>query len=184
VCVDGPLRRSPKSAKGRVRPVRNPISLLTPLQLAKEDSHYGRLQIGCSSSKRSPHVERRVFRDLSSNRILSFRMILPANPAFSQITLIPENPILTMVVDHGITTIMKEVAISVFKAKCLGILEEVRKTRKPIRVTRFGKPVAEVVPPSPAKPMGRRLGSMIGTGKILGDIVGPTGSWDDWEASR
>ena len=41
---------------------------------------------------------------------------------------------------------MKEVAISEFKAKCLGILEEVRKTRKPIRVTRFGKPVAEVVP--------------------------------------
>ena len=89
-----------------------------------------------------------------------------------------------MVVDHGIITIMKEVAISVFKAKCLGILEEVRKTRQPIRVTRFGKPVAEVVPPSPVKPMGRRLGSMIGTGKILGDIVGPTGNWDDWEASR
>jgi hypothetical protein len=30
---------------------------------------------------------------------------------------------------------MKEVAISEFKAKCLGILEEVRKTRRPIRVT-------------------------------------------------
>ena len=28
-------------------------------------------------------------------------------------------------------TYMKEVAISEFKAKCLGILEEVRKTRKP-----------------------------------------------------
>ena len=79
---------------------------------------------------------------------------------------------------------MKEVAISVFKAKCLGILEEVRKTRKPIRVTRFGKPVAEVVPPSPAKPAGRRLGAMAGTMEIVGDIVGPTGSWDDWEASR
>jgi prevent-host-death family protein len=79
---------------------------------------------------------------------------------------------------------MKEVAISVFKAKCLGILEEVRKTRKPIRVTRFGKPIAEVVPPSPSKPTGRRLGTMVGTGKILGDIVEPTSSWDDWEASR
>jgi prevent-host-death family protein len=87
-----------------------------------------------------------------------------------------------MVIDHGINHIMKEIAISVFKAKCLGILEEVRKTRKPIRITRFGKPVAEVVPSSPATP--RRLGSMVGTGKILGDIVGPTGSWDDWEASR
>ena len=40
---------------------------------------------------------------------------------------------------------MKEVALSEFKAKCLGILKEVRRTRKPIRITRFGKPVAEVV---------------------------------------
>jgi prevent-host-death family protein len=79
---------------------------------------------------------------------------------------------------------MKEVAISEFKAKCLGILEEVRKTRKPIRVTRFGKPVAEVVPPSPEKPTGRRLGSMAGTVQILGDIVGPTSSWDEWDAAR
>ena len=44
---------------------------------------------------------------------------------------------------------MKEVAISEFKAKCVGILEQVRKTRKPVRVTRFGEPVAEVVPPLP-----------------------------------
>lgn len=79
---------------------------------------------------------------------------------------------------------MKEVAISEFKAKCLGILEQVRKTRKPIRVTRFGEPVAEVVPPSPVKGAGRRLGSMAGTAKILGDIVGPIGSLDDWEAWR
>ncbi|MGH9528642.1 MAG: hypothetical protein ACRD2S_01845 [Terriglobales bacterium] len=31
--------------------------------------------------------------------------------------------------------------MSEFKAKCLGILEQVRKTRRPIRVTRFGQPV-------------------------------------------
>jgi len=79
---------------------------------------------------------------------------------------------------------MKEVAISEFKAKCFGILEEIRKTRKPILVTRYGKPVAEVIPPSPRKATGRRLGSMVGTGKIVGDIVGPTGSLEDWEASR
>jgi len=79
---------------------------------------------------------------------------------------------------------MKEVAISEFKAKCLGILEQVRRTRTPIRITRFGEPVAEVVPPSPSKGTGRRLGCMAGTAKILGDIVGPTGSWDDWSAVR
>ena len=79
---------------------------------------------------------------------------------------------------------MKEIAISEFKAKCLGILEQVRKTRKPIRVTRFGKPVAEVVPPSPEKPAARRLGCMIGTAKILGDIVGSISDESEWNAAR
>jgi prevent-host-death family protein len=79
---------------------------------------------------------------------------------------------------------MREVAISEFKAKCLGILEEVRKTHRPIRVTRFGKPVAEVVPASPETPARRPLGCMAGTAQMLGDIVGPTGSLDDWEAWR
>jgi prevent-host-death family protein len=79
---------------------------------------------------------------------------------------------------------MKEVAISEFKAKCLGILEEVRKTRKPIRITRFGKPVAEVVPPSPEKATKRRLGCMVGTGTIVGDIVGSISDESEWEAAR
>jgi prevent-host-death family protein len=79
---------------------------------------------------------------------------------------------------------MKEIAISVFKAKCLGILEEVRKTRTPIRVTRFGKPVAEVVPPAPEERPKSWLGCMAGSIEIVGDIVGPTGSESDWDASR
>jgi len=44
---------------------------------------------------------------------------------------------------------MKQVAISEFKAKCLSLLEQVQKTKQPIRVTRFGKPSAEIVPASP-----------------------------------
>jgi prevent-host-death family protein len=46
---------------------------------------------------------------------------------------------------------MKEVTITEFKAKCHGIIEQVRKTRRPIRVTRFGKPLAEILPTSPKK---------------------------------
>ena len=38
---------------------------------------------------------------------------------------------------------MKEVAISEFKAKCLSMLEEVEKTKQPLRITRFSKPIAE-----------------------------------------
>jgi prevent-host-death family protein len=79
---------------------------------------------------------------------------------------------------------MKEIAISEFKAQCLGILEEVRKTRKPIRVTRFGKPVAEVVPPSPRKPVGKRLGCMVGAGRTVGVIVDSISGESDWEATR
>lgn len=79
---------------------------------------------------------------------------------------------------------MEEVAISEFKAKCLAMLERVRKTRKPIRVTRFGKPVAEIVPPSPAGERGNWLGSMAGSAEILGDIVSPVIDETDWEALR
>ena len=46
---------------------------------------------------------------------------------------------------------MKEIAISEFKAKCLALIGQVQKTKKPIRITRFGKPVAEVVPPTPVR---------------------------------
>jgi prevent-host-death family protein len=41
---------------------------------------------------------------------------------------------------------MKDVFISEFKAKCLGLIERVHKTRQPLRITRHGRPVAEVMP--------------------------------------
>ena len=68
---------------------------------------------------------------------------------------------------------MKEIAISEFKPKCLALLEQVRQTKKPIRVTRFGKPVAEIVPPSPEAREKSWIGSMKDTMEILGDIVSP-----------
>jgi len=76
---------------------------------------------------------------------------------------------------------MEEISISEFKAKCLAILERVRKTRKPIRITRFGKPVAEVVAPSPVRGRSQWLGRMKGTAKIVGDIVSPASDPSDWE---
>jgi prevent-host-death family protein len=78
---------------------------------------------------------------------------------------------------------MKEVAISEFKAKCLALLDQVQKTKKAIRVTRFGKPIAEVIPPSPA-PAADWMGSMKDRIEILGDIVSPANEENDWEALR
>ena len=79
---------------------------------------------------------------------------------------------------------MEEISISEFKAKCLAILERVRKTRKPVRITRFGKPVAEVVAPSPVKNNTEWIGSMKGHMEILGDIVSPVIDENDIEALR
>jgi prevent-host-death family protein len=79
---------------------------------------------------------------------------------------------------------MQEVAISEFKAKCLALLEQVQKTKKPLRVTRYGKPVADIVPPAPPKNDGSWIGSMRGTMEILGDIVSPVMDESDWEAAQ
>jgi prevent-host-death family protein len=79
---------------------------------------------------------------------------------------------------------MEEVAISEFKAKCLALLERVRQTKKPLRITRFGKPVAEVVPPSPDTDQIRWIGSMKDSMQILGDIVAPVVDEADIQALR
>ncbi len=76
---------------------------------------------------------------------------------------------------------MESIAISKFKATCLAVLERVRKSGKPILVTRFGKPVAEILPPSPPDRTEGWLGSMRNKGQIKGDIVSPAVPAKDWE---
>ena len=43
---------------------------------------------------------------------------------------------------------MEKVAISLFKARCLSMLEKVRRTGTPILITRRGEPIAEITAPS------------------------------------
>jgi prevent-host-death family protein len=69
---------------------------------------------------------------------------------------------------------MEEIAISEFQATCSAVLARVAKTRKPILVTRFGKPVAEIVPPRTKPRRESWLGCMSGTAKMLDDLVAPT----------
>lgn len=66
-----------------------------------------------------------------------------------------------------------EIAISEFKAKCLSLLEQVNKTKTPLRVTRRGKTVADIVPPSTDSEKRDWIGSMSGSLEITGDIVSP-----------
>lgn len=79
--------------------------------------------------------------------------------------------------------VMNNISISEFKAKCLGLIEQVNKTRQPLRITRHGIPVAEVIPVGPDRKR-KFLGDMIGTAEIVGDIVSPIIDLDDIEAYR
>lgn len=76
---------------------------------------------------------------------------------------------------------MKEIAISEFKAKCLAILDEVSKTKNPIRILRRGKPIAEVVPPTNTYDRKNWLGFMKGTMDIVGDVTAPATNPSEWE---
>jgi prevent-host-death family protein len=79
---------------------------------------------------------------------------------------------------------MQEIAISVFKTKCLAILEQVEKTKSPVRITRHGKPVADVVPTVPDVDRAALFGSMRDSIQILGEIVSPVIDLDEIEALR
>ena len=74
----------------------------------------------------------------------------------------------------------REIAAGEFKAKCLHLLDEVQQTRQEIVITKRGRPVARLLPVEEKVPT--LFGRMKGSGKILGDIIGPTG--EVWEADQ
>ena len=66
-----------------------------------------------------------------------------------------------------------------FKTKCLQLLDDVAASRKPLIITKFGKPVAQLTPmPLTAKLRGALKGSVL----YEGDIVSPLEN--EWEAER
>jgi prevent-host-death family protein len=91
---------------------------------------------------------------------------------------------LTIISDHVTVFVMENMPVSKFKATCLAVLQRVKRTRKPVRITRFGKPVAEVVPPRAPEPAPNWLGAMAGRMKITGDVVGPVVDEESWTAIR
>lgn len=76
---------------------------------------------------------------------------------------------------------VETLAISEFKATCLAVLERVRRTGEPVLVTRRGVPVAEIVPVSRPNAGARKLGAMEGTGRLIGDVMSPAVTEDEWE---
>jgi prevent-host-death family protein len=68
-------------------------------------------------------------------------------------------------------TSIRHISAASFKAECLRLLDEVARQRRPIVVTKRGKPVAKLVPVE--QETMDIFGRMAGTTTICGDIVGP-----------
>jgi antitoxin (DNA-binding transcriptional repressor) of toxin-antitoxin stability system len=79
-----------------------------------------------------------------------------------------------------VSFVVDKIAVSKFKATCLAALDRVRRTGRPLRVTRFGRPLADVVPPRP-ETQDVWLGAMKGRGRAAGDLVKPATTADEWD---
>ncbi len=73
----------------------------------------------------------------------------------------------------------REIAAGEFKAKCLGLMDTVQRTKVPILITKHGKPIAKLVPAEAETP--DFFGCMRGSLQITGDIISPIDV--DWEAN-
>jgi prevent-host-death family protein len=74
---------------------------------------------------------------------------------------------------------MKTVSATEFKSRCLALLEEVRRTRRRLLVTRHGEPVAEIVPHMARE---RGVNPLKDSIELQGDLVSPIGV--SWESER
>jgi antitoxin (DNA-binding transcriptional repressor) of toxin-antitoxin stability system len=79
---------------------------------------------------------------------------------------------------------MDEIAVSKFKVTCLAALERVRRTGRPLRVTRFGRPLADVVPALISADDSTWLGAMAGRGRVISDLATPVSEEGDWDALK
>ncbi len=74
---------------------------------------------------------------------------------------------------------MRTIPAGEFKARCLRVMEEVKKYRTAVVITKKGRPVAKLVPPdAPAIDV---FGCMAGTARIVGDIEAPVLTAETWK---
>ena len=90
----------------------------------------------------------------------------------------PETVILPWPYGHGYTDQVKTLAAGKFKDICLQTLDEVASSRRPVVITKRGRPVAKLVPIAPAG-RGRSL-----AGSIVAESGDPYGTGEVWDASR
>jgi prevent-host-death family protein len=73
---------------------------------------------------------------------------------------------------------MKKMAAGAFKANCLAVMDDVQAKHETVVITKYGKPVAKLVP---VEPQGDDIfGFLRGRVTITGDVVSPTLSRREW----
>lgn len=77
---------------------------------------------------------------------------------------------------------LETIAISEFKAKCLGVISRVHRTGKAVVVTKRGEPMATIAPPPSAPVSSSWLGCLRERARITGDVISPVSNPSDWEA--
>ena len=77
---------------------------------------------------------------------------------------------------------MKQMRASVFKARCLKVMNDIQATGEPVIVTKRGKPVVKVIPAEPEKD--DILGFLAEKGAIIGDIESPVVPLKDWKIMK
>ena len=74
---------------------------------------------------------------------------------------------------------MESLSVSKFKATCLSVLEDVKKQKKRIIITKRGEPIAEVIPYNSDK----KDIPLKDTVTFVGDIISPVAE-KDWEVLK
>jgi prevent-host-death family protein len=74
---------------------------------------------------------------------------------------------------------MREVPAAAFKAHCLTLMDDVRSTRRPLVITKRGKPVAKLVPID--EPKDDFIGRLKGVFEVVGDLEADPP--DEWESA-
>jgi prevent-host-death family protein len=77
---------------------------------------------------------------------------------------------------------MKRMRASLFKARCLKIMDDVQATGEPVLITKRGTPVVEVIPF--VSEDSNLFGFMSGEARIVGDIEAPVVPLKHWKVMK
>jgi prevent-host-death family protein len=73
---------------------------------------------------------------------------------------------------------LKKMAAGVFKTNCLAVMDEVQAKHLTVLITKHGKPVAKLVPVDSSTD--EIYGFLAGKGSVVGDVVLPALSAEEW----